>query len=83
MGGEGKKREKRGRTCLSSYPEFKMIGGSNKLKNRVCLNDYHQLPSPISTSSQLASWQAGLVYIETSTSLLASSQPEHDLRASP
>lgn len=32
-----------GRTCLSSYPEFKMIGGSNKLKNRVCLNDYHQL----------------------------------------
>ena len=28
-----------GRTCLSSYPEFKIIGGNNKLKKRVCLND--------------------------------------------
>jgi hypothetical protein len=46
MGGEGKKREKRGRTCLSSYPEFKMIGGSNKLKKRVCLNDYISALSP-------------------------------------
>ena len=25
-------------TCLSSYPEFKMIGGNNRLKNSVCLN---------------------------------------------
>jgi len=28
------------RTCLSSYPEFRMIGGNNRLKNKVCLNDY-------------------------------------------
>ena len=26
------------RTCLSSYPEFRMIGGSSRLKNSVCLN---------------------------------------------
>lgn len=25
------------RTCLSSYPEFRMIGGSRRLKNSVCL----------------------------------------------
>ena len=24
-------------TCLSSYPEFRMIGGSRRLKKRVCL----------------------------------------------
>lgn len=39
-GRKGRRRSgQRRRTCLSSYPEFKMIGGSNKLKNRVCLND--------------------------------------------
>lgn len=36
------------RTCLSSYPEFKMIGGSSKLKKRVCLKDYHQLDPSLS-----------------------------------
>jgi hypothetical protein len=39
-GPQGEGKEQRGRTCLSSYPEFKMIGGNNKLKNKVCLNDY-------------------------------------------
>lgn len=32
-------------TCFSSYPEFRMIGGSRRLKKRVCLNDCHQLRS--------------------------------------
>jgi hypothetical protein len=41
-----RRRGQRRRTCLSSYPEFKMIGGSNKLKNRVCLNDYTSALSP-------------------------------------
>ena len=36
---QGRKEEEEPHTCLSSYPEFKMIGGSNKLKNKVCLND--------------------------------------------
>lgn len=26
-------------TCLSSYPEFRMMGGRRRLKNKVCLND--------------------------------------------
>lgn len=25
-------------SCLSSYPELRMIGGKRRLKNRVCLN---------------------------------------------
>jgi len=33
------RKAKRGHTCLSSYPEFKMIGGNSRLKKRVCLND--------------------------------------------
>lgn len=36
--------QNRGHTCLSSYPEFKIIGGSNRLKNKVCLNDYRSAP---------------------------------------
>jgi hypothetical protein len=27
-------------TCLSSYPEFRIMGGSSKLKNIVCLKVY-------------------------------------------
>lgn len=27
-----------GRTCFSSYPELRIIGGSKRLKNKVCLN---------------------------------------------
>lgn len=27
-------------TCFNSYPELRMIGGSSKLKKRVCLNVY-------------------------------------------
>jgi hypothetical protein len=39
-GRKGRRRSgQRRRTCLSSYPEFKMIGGNNKLKKSVCLND--------------------------------------------
>ena len=27
-------------TCFSSYPELRMMGGSKRLKKRVCLKDY-------------------------------------------
>lgn len=66
------------RTCLSSYPEFKMIGGNNKLKNRVCLNDYHQL-----SSSSFPARMQTVQLAEELIRLLASSGLTHDSQASP
>ena len=44
-------------TCLSSYPELRMIGGSKRLKNKVCLNDW---PSDSIYSTWLHDSQASL-----------------------
>lgn len=46
-------------TCLSSYPEFRMIGGSSKLKNRVCLNVYRMGNVEVSSLSQSRTVKVG------------------------